>query len=203
MTNRIALILSLLPLATLTGCAGMVLDCPTCLETPPRVQVAHVSAIYGGTAAFVGSAPARGGQPIFTGDQFYTGAGTKMEITFEDGGATVVLDANTDPSIIKIAQCFWIRLSTGSMTVTNQRKTCVDAGGSKFSQSSYVLYSVQGGRVTVAVFNGNSTMNDPPGYTINGGQILFLQNGVPVGPPRPMSQTESNRLQAWIPRVIL
>jgi hypothetical protein len=169
----------------------------------PGVRVAHVSAIFGGNAAFVGQVQAKEGQPIYDGDHFYTGPGTKMEVTLDDDGTTILLDANTDPSVLKKAQCFWIRLTSGTMTVINHRETCVDANGAKFTQHSNVLYGAYGGRVTVAVFNGSVTMNQPPGYTINAGQILILQNGNPVGQPQPMSQDMINRLQAWIPRVIL
>lgn len=224
MIKRIALILSLLPLATLTGCAGIALDCPTCFQTPQqpppamqtcpngsvisatdscpqqRIQVARVTAIYG-TAAFVGSAPAKYGQAIFTGDHFYTGPGTKMEVTLDDGG-TIVLDENTDPLFEK-AKCFWIRLTSGTMNVYNKREMCVAAGSAKVTQHSNVMYAARGGRVTIAVFEGQVTTIQPAGYTINGGQIFVVQNGNPVGPPRPMSQDVINRLQSWIPRVIL
>jgi len=215
MTNRIAFILSLLPIAALTGCAGVTIDCPGCgvgtgtagtlqppPPPPPHVQVAHVSNIFGGSNAFVGSTRASINQPIFLGEHFFTGAGTKMEVTIEDGG-TVLLDQNTDPGFFTVMQCFWIRLSSGAMTVTNKKEMCVDAGGAKVTQHSYVLYTVHGGQETVAVFEGSVTLRSPPGYTLTAGQILVLQNGRPVGPPRQMSQDEINRLQAWIPRVIL
>jgi ferric-dicitrate binding protein FerR (iron transport regulator) len=204
MIKRIALFL-LFPVFALTACAGVALDCPTCggtMEVPPTAQVAHVSAIYDGTAAFVGTAPAKDGQPIYPGDHFFTGPGTKMEVAIE-GGGTILLDANTDPNFFATAQCFWIRLTSGVMTVSNKREMCVDAGGAKVTQHSYVLYAARGGRVTVAVFEGLVTTIEPPGYTVTAGQILYLQNGKPVGPPRQMNQDMINRLQSWIPRVIL
>lgn len=209
MRHPIVRILSLLAVAALADCTGMPLDCPGCTgptSQPPQLPddvVAHVSAIYDGTNAFVGSSRAAVNQPIHLNEHFFTGSGTKMEVSI-DGIGTVLLDQNTDPNLFKTAKCFWIRLTSGMMTVNNTSTVCVDnTGGGKFTQHSYVLYAAQGGRLTVAVFEGQVTTIEPPGYTINGGQIFLLQGGKPVGPPRQISRDTINRLQAWIPRTIL
>ena len=222
MTKRIALILWLLPLAALTGCGGgdnnnapppttdavvsMEPAGPT--ETPPPTPpalgpvIAHVSRVYDGDNAFVGSVKATEKQPIHLNEHFYTGAGTKMEVTFEDDGTTTLLDANTDPSIFKKAQCLWIRLTSGTIAVRNKDPVCVEAGSAKANQHSYVLYQANGGTTTIAVFEGEVTTILPPGYTVTAGQMLTVQNGETAG-PQPMDQETINRLQAWIPQIIL
>jgi len=216
MTNRIALIL--LAFAAAAGCGRGSDDTTTTTMnvvenaesanavTPPQQQpplgkvVAHVTRLYG-TNAFVGSARAAEGQPIRLNEHFYTGAGTKMEVTLEKDGSTIVLDENTDPFFTTV-RCFWIRLSKGTMAVTNKDPVCAEAGSAKGRQHSFVIYQVNGGTTTIAVFDGQVTTIEPPDITVNAGQILTVQNGQTSG-PQPMDQDTINRLQAWIPRVIL
>lgn len=208
--TRLIRAMSVFSLALLSGCVP--LACPTCTTspavpsttaaTPPvPVQVAHVSAIYNGSAAFVGSTAARVNEPIYLGDHFYTGAGTMMEVTLESGG-TVMLDENTDPGFFQTAKCFIIRLLSGRMTVTNTQPLCVENGPNVAGQHSYVLYEAHSGSLRITVFQGQVTTLSPSGFTINAGQSMILQNGRAVGPPRQLSPAILNRMQSWIPRVI-
>lgn len=219
MTRRIALILSLLPVAALTGCGGgdndsapppttdAIVNMEPAEPTPPPPPalgpvIGHVSAVYGGDNAFVGSVKAREKLPIHLNEHFYTGAETKMEVTFEGDGTTTLLDADTDPTILEKAQCLWISLTSGTMAVRNKNPICIQAGLFKGSQHSYVLYRVNGAATTVAVFEGEVTTISPPGYTVRTGQILTMQSGETTG-PQPMDQETINSLQSWIPRIIL
>jgi len=140
-------------------------------------------------------------QPIHLNEHFYTGPGTKMEVTLENGGI-ILLDQLTDPNFFTTARCFWIRLTSGTMTVRNKDPMCAEAGSAKVNQHSYVLYQANGGTTTVAVFEGQVATIEPPGITVNSGQMLTVQNGETTG-PQPMSQDTINKLQAWIPHVIL
>jgi ferric-dicitrate binding protein FerR (iron transport regulator) len=174
------------------------------VEPHPQVQVAHVSAIYDGSAAFVGAMPAQQNQPIFEGDHFYTGAGTKMEIAIEKGG-TVVLDANTDPNIFITAKCFVLRLLSGKMVVnsTPTNPACVESGSNAAGQHSSVLYEASGNSLRITVFQGRVTTIRPPGIIVDAGQSVVLQNGRVASPPQRVSQQLLDRMQSWIPRVIL
>ena len=207
--------LSILGLAVLTSCVPI--DCPTCVfplpsaaspqpipSTPPHVQVAHVSNIFDGSAAFVGSTPASQGQPIFEGDHFYTGAGTKMEVTLE-GGGTVMLDANTDPNLFTSAKCFVLRLLSGKMVVnsTPSNPLCVESGPNAAGQHSSALYEASGDSLRITVFEGQVMTIRPPGIVVNAGQTTTLQGGRVASPPRQLPPEILNRLQSWIPRVIL
>lgn len=219
MTKRIAHILSLLPVAALIGCGGgdnnsappptteAVANMEPAVpaeQTPPQLGpvIGHVSAVYEGDNAFVGSVKATEKLPIHLNEHFYTGAGTKMEVTFEGDGTTTLLDADTDPTILEKAKCLWISLTSGTMAVRNKNPICIQAGLFKGSQHSYVLYRVNGAATTVAVFEGEVTTISPPGYTVRTGQILTVQNGETTG-PQPMDQDTINNLQSWIPRIIL
>jgi hypothetical protein len=219
MSKRIALILSLLPVVALTGCNrggnsaqpqettnAVVVPEPAepVPPTPPPLGpvVGHVSNVSEGENAFVGPTKATVGLPIHLNEHFYTGPGTKMEITLEDGRGTVWLDQLTDPNFFTSARCFWIRLTKGTMAVTNKDPMCAEAGLAKSSQHSYVLYQANGETTTIAVLEGEVTTITPPGYTVRTGQILTVQNGATTG-PQPMDQDTINRLQAWIPRIIL
>jgi len=221
MTKRIALILSLMAVAALTGCGGggnnnaptettnvevnmePAEPTPTIPPTPPPLGevVGKVSNIYGENA-FVGSVKATVGLAIHLNEHFYTGAGTKMEVTLAKDGSAIWLDQNTDPDFFTSVSCFWIRLTKGTMAVTNKNPMCAAAGQTKSSQHSYVLYQANGGTTTIAVFEGEVTTISPPGYTVKTGQILTVQNGETTG-PQPMDQDTINQLQAWIPRIIL
>ena len=219
MMKPIALILSLAAFAALTGCGDGGSDNPPTETTnvdmnaesggptetpqpPPALGaiIGHVSNIYEGENAFVGEGRATEKQPIHLNEHFYTGAGTKMEITL-DNGAVILLDQNTDP-FFTTAKCFWIRLTSGTMTVRNKDPMCTQAGPTKSNQHSYALYQANGGATTIAVFEGEVTTISPPGYTVRTGQILYVRNGETPG-PQPMSQDTINQLQGWIPRIIL
>jgi ferric-dicitrate binding protein FerR (iron transport regulator) len=206
--------LSILGLAALASCVPI--DCPTCVFPPPpvvspqpvvepvpHVQLGHVSAIYDGSAAFVGSTQASINQPIFEGDHFYTGPGTKMEVAIEKGG-TVLLDANTDP-FFQSAKCFFIRLLSGKMVVnsTPSNPLCVESGPNAAGQHSSVLYEASGSSLRITVFDGQVVTIRPAGVVVNAGQSATLQNGRLASPPRQLPPEILNRLQSWIPRVIL
>src|SRR4051812_28139292 len=106
-----------------------------------------------------------------------------MEVTLESGG-TVVLDENTDPSFFQTAKCFVIRLFSGKMTVTNSRPVCVENGPNVAGQHSYVLYEASSGSLRMTVFQGQVTTISPPGFTINPGESMVLQNGRAASPPQ-------------------
>jgi hypothetical protein len=217
MTNRIALIL--LAFAAAAGCGrgsdettttmtNVVVNAESANTVTPKQQppvgevVGHVTRLFDGTEAFVGSARATEGMAIRLNEHFYTGAGTKMEVKLDTDGSVIMLDQNTDPGFFTTARCFWIRLTSGTMTVTNKNWMCAETGSAKFGQHSYVLYRASGTTTTVAVFEGEVTTISPPGYTVRTGQILTVQNGETSG-PQPMDQATINSLQAWIPRIIL
>ena len=188
------------PIAALIVAAGCVpIDgCPTC----GRAQVAHVSAIYGSGAAFVGTAIAHVNEPIFEGDHFFTRAGAKMEVTVESGG-TIVLGENTDPNLYLKTRCFLIRLFSGQMTVKTKNNECaeVESGPNAAGQHSYVLYQANPAsrRLTITVFEGQVTTIRPPGVTINAGQTMVLQNGQVASPPRQLPGAVLQRMQqSWI-----
>jgi len=193
--------LSILGLVGLVSCVPV--DCPTCTSTPPR-PVAHVTNIDGGTAAFVGSAPAHVNQPIFAGDHFYTGAGTKMEIAIDNGG-TVVLDANTDPNFFTTATCFVIRLFSGQMAVnsTPTNPVCVEKGPNVAGQHSYVVYQANANSLRITVLEGQVVTISPPGVVINAGQSAVLQDGRVASPPQQVPPPVLNRIRSWIPIRIL
>jgi ferric-dicitrate binding protein FerR (iron transport regulator) len=207
--------LSILSLAALASCVPI--DCPTCvfpvpptastqpvLEPVSHIKVAHVSNIFDGTAAFVGSTVAQINQPIFEGDHFFTGAGTKMEVTIETGGS-VMLDANTDPNLFTSAKCFVLRLLSGKMVVnsTPNNPLCVESGSNAAGQHSSVLYESDGRSLTITVFEGQVITIRPSGVLITTGQSATLKDGRLASPPQQLSQDILNEKQSWIPRVIL
>lgn len=219
MTKRIALVL--LAFAAVAACGGgggggqgdttemtnAVENSESTTLTPPQPPplgevVGHVTRLFDGTEAFVGSAKATEGMAIHLNEHFYTGAGTKMEVKLDKDGSIILLDQNTDPNFFTTARCFWVRLTKGTMAVTNKDPLCAEAGSAKGSDHSFVLYQVSGGTTTIAVFDGQVTMIEPPGITVNAGQMLTVQNGE-ANSPQPMDQDTINRLQAWIPRTIL
>jgi len=218
MMKRIALVLSLCAFVASTGCGRGNDNAPPSdiavnmepaepeapAPTPPPLGavIAHVTRIHDGTNAFVGSATATVGMVIRLNEEFRTGAGTKMEVTLDKDGSIILLDENTDPNFFTTARCFWVRLTKGRMAVTNKDPMCTEAGSAKSNQHSFVLYQANGETTTIAVFDGQVTTIEPPGFTVNAGQMLVVQNGETSGPTT-MSQDTINQLRAWIPVVIL
>jgi hypothetical protein len=221
MTKGIALILSLFAFAAVGGCGkgggdsapatdvnmiAVPVENTANTATPEQHPalgevIAHVTRLYG-TNAFVGSVNATEGMAIRLNEHFYTRAGTKMEVSLDKDKSIILLDENTDPDFFTTAECFWIRLTSGRMAVTNKNPLCAKAGKTKSSQHSFVIYQATGATTTIAVFEGQVTTIEPPDFTVNAGQMLTVQNGETSG-PQTMSQDTINQLQAWIPRVIL
>jgi ferric-dicitrate binding protein FerR (iron transport regulator) len=172
------------------------------ISQTPHVQVAHVAAIYGG-AAFVGGAPANVNQPIFFGDHFSTGAGTKMVVALESGG-TITLDENVDPTLLQTVKCVVLNFFTGRLAVDASNQ-CVDSGGSRVYQGSYVVYEAipSSGSLIVTVIRGHVQTVRPPGYSINAGEQLVLRRGQAVGVPHTLDPAVLNRTMSWVPVTVL
>lgn len=174
---------------------------------PPQPRImGRVSAIYGGDAAFVGTSKAAVNQRIFEGDHFYTQTGTKMEVSYDavPGGGTILIDQNTDPTLIEKARCFFATLSNGRMTVRGSN-ICVQSGTSIANQRSYVLYEAVGrlDQLSITVIEGQVVTIRPSGITINAGEQLLLRRGQAVGPVRRLTPAEITRQLSWVPVSIL
>lgn len=212
MQNRIVPILIILAAATVASCSGAAgIDGLSSANTlPPRApsceRVAHVTALYGGSFAYIEhegrSVPAKFNDPICLGDQFRTGPGTKLEVTFESGG-TVTLDVNTDPNFFQTAECFFISIFTGRMAV-NKNDVCIQSGANKARQHSYVLYEAvpNAASLEIMVIQGRVETIDPAGYTVRAGQRIMLSRGQPLAPPTAVDPAVLSRLQSWVPVVI-
>jgi ferric-dicitrate binding protein FerR (iron transport regulator) len=209
MRKRIALSLSLLSMTVLGACTtdlGSVIPPNSVSDQgivpPSHTQVAHVVTIDG-NAAFIGGAPASPNQPIYFGDHFSTGAGTKMVVALESGG-TITLDENVDPTLLQTVKCVVLNFFTGRLAVDASNK-CVDSGGSRVYQGSYVVYEAipSSGTLIVTVIRGHVQTVRPPGYSINAGEQLVLRRGQAVGVPRRLDPAVLNRTMSWVPVTVL
>jgi hypothetical protein len=151
--------------------------------------IARVSDVSPGAFAYVthggNERPAQFGQPIYIGDEFRTGPGTRLTLTYTEGG-TVTLEPNVDPKFFQTAQCVVLNFFRGRLAVDASGK-CVESQGSRVYQASLVIYEADPneGTLTVTVVRGQAETVIPPGIVINEGQTLTLRRGIPVGRPAP------------------
>lgn len=110
----------------LAGCAA---------NRVPLDYVATVTAIQGSRAWVEPGAggpvqAATVGRRIHVGDRFFTGAGTRMALSFARGGS-VELDENTDPGLLQELECLVISLFHRGRLFVDATDVCVESLGSK------------------------------------------------------------------------
>jgi len=143
--------------------------------------IARVTDVSGGAFAYVTheghQVPATFGQPIYLDDEFRTGPGTRLTLTYTDGG-TITLEPNVDPKFFQTAKCVVLSFFTGKLAVDASGK-CVESQGNRVFQGSLVLYEAipNDGTLIVTVVRGQAVTISPPGFTINAGQTMVLERG--------------------------
>lgn len=171
---------SLAVAATLSGCVAPCPDCAPPSEIPAGPVIARVTDVSPGAFAYVthggNQRPAQFGMPIYLGDEFRTGPGTRLTLTYTDGGGTVTLEPNVDPKFLQTAKCVVLNFFTGKLAVDASGK-CVESQGSRIFQGSLVVYEAipNAGTLTVTVIRGHAVTLIPPGIVINEGQTLTLR----------------------------
>ena len=226
MTNRKLRLISLFFLAGLSGCVSYgpygpypygvpgtqpPVPPPPPVHQPPTQpiqipeQVARVLDVDGNFASIEREGrpvPVTPGQPIFTGDHFQTGPGTKLNIALDAGG-TIQLDQNVDPTFFKTVKCVVLDFFKGRLAV-DASGACVESGKSRVYLNSYVLFEAGANEsLRVTVVRGRAETITPVGIIINEGETLVLQRGRAIGSPRRLSQQEINRLLSWVPVKVL
>jgi len=140
---------------------------------------------------------------IHSGDHVTTGSGTGIKIDLRGWSGTYIqLDENTDPDLIKEAQCVLLRLVKGQIFAQGTG-LCFDTPDMAGSVGSEIVLSVQptkagATRSILSVLVGHVTLTGPVAMQVTSGQQVTVSRALAPRPQtRSLTPDEIRELTSW------